>query len=84
MNRPPDAQSPEPTPDAIEAAVEALQRGSPDAFERLLDPLADGSARICRLFATLTSPPPPSQAPGPHALVDERKASIPDDLTPET
>lgn len=56
MNRPPDCPDSEPTPELIEAAIEALHRGSPEFFDRLLDPIAGGSSGICGLFAEMTSP----------------------------
>lgn len=49
---------PEPTPESIEAALEAFHRGSPEAFDRLLDPVADGSSGLCGLLADMSSPVP--------------------------
>ncbi|HPF41879.1 MAG TPA: protein kinase, partial [Phycisphaerae bacterium] len=37
---------------------EAFHLGSPDAFDRLLDPIADGSSGICRLLREMTEPAP--------------------------
>ncbi|MCB9855760.1 MAG: protein kinase [Phycisphaerales bacterium] len=63
MNLHPDWQHTEPTPEVIEAALEALHRGSPGAFDLLLDPIADGSSGICSLFSEITSPAPFDVAP---------------------
>ncbi|HRW56033.1 MAG TPA: serine/threonine-protein kinase, partial [Phycisphaerae bacterium] len=48
----------EPSADQIEAALEAFHLGSPDAFDRLLDPITNGSSGICNLFSEMTATTP--------------------------
>ncbi len=45
----------EPTPGEIEAALDAMHRGSPEAFDRLLDASEEASSGICGLFLDMTA-----------------------------
>ncbi len=60
MNPPSEIPKQEPTPEQIEAALEAMHHGSPAAFDRLLDPSECGSSGICCLFLDMTASIVPS------------------------
>lgn len=55
MNPPSEIPKSEPTPEQIEAALEAMHHGSPAAFDRLLDASERGSSGICGLFLDMTA-----------------------------
>lgn len=48
-----DRAKPDPSPAAVDRALEAFHRGSPEAFDRLLGEPLDGTPGVCIQLAQL-------------------------------